>query len=88
MSQGLFADPVPNDNEKIEPDDGILKSVNPPAKNKKKNLQKRRRLKEQRKRELEKVGEKIEKKKIADLYKYLFNFYFISIIFIIIHAYF
>ena len=71
MSEGLQLKPEdktenPDEDEDKDP---TVKSVNPPVKNAKKTLQKRRKLKEQRQLELQRRQEKIEKKKVSDLYK-------------------
>ncbi|XP_020706530.2 ribosome biogenesis protein NOP53 [Athalia rosae] len=53
----------------LEDQDSDVKSVNPPVKNVKKTLIKRRKQKEQRKLALERKQAKVEKKKVSDIYK-------------------
>lgn len=70
MSEGL---PTAKENKEepsdAEDHDPNVKSVNPPVKNAKKPLVKRRKQKEQRKLMLELKQAKVEKKKVADIYK-------------------
>lgn len=64
MSEGL------NEPKQNEADsDGEFKSINPPVMNKKKSKQQRRKQKEQRALLEARLRAKIEKKKIADIYK-------------------
>lgn len=65
MSEGL-------DKTEVEENVGDYKSVNPPVKNKKKDLKQRRKQKEQKQLELARKTAKREKKKIADIYKLKF----------------
>ncbi|XP_008557623.1 ribosome biogenesis protein NOP53 [Microplitis demolitor] len=71
-SEGLsLGDKEKTENEKNDDDDddGVLKSINPPVKRKKKTLVQRRKQKEQRKLKLELKKGKMEKKKVSDLYR-------------------
>jgi hypothetical protein len=49
--------------------DTEFKALNPPVQNKKKTLQKRRNLKAVRDDERKKFSDKIEKKKVSDIYR-------------------
>lgn len=70
LSEGLPLKPEDKiENSDPEDGDSTVKSVNPPAKNEKKTLQKRRKQKEQRQLALQRREQKVEKKKRADLYK-------------------
>lgn len=64
MSEGIN-EPKQNDADS----DGEFKSINPPVVNKKKSKQQRRKQKEQRALSEARIRAKIEKKKIADIYK-------------------
>lgn len=68
MSEGLPLNSQVG-NENSDDEDPTVKSVNPPAKNEKKTLQKRRKQKEERKMRLQRRENKVEKKKVADIYK-------------------
>ena len=73
LSEGLQLKPEDKtENSDSEDDDPTVKSVNPPVKNEKKTLQKRRKQKEQRQLALQLREQKVEKKKRADLYKLKF----------------
>lgn len=67
MSQGLPLAKTENDSDS-EDNDGIVKSINPPTKNVKKTNVQRRKLKERRELQHQKKKEKVEKKKVADIY--------------------
>lgn len=67
MSEGLNQDQV-----KEEESDGEYKPLNPPVQNKKKTLQQRRKQKEQVEQERMRRQAKLEKKKVADIYKLKF----------------
>ncbi|XP_012285471.1 ribosome biogenesis protein NOP53 [Orussus abietinus] len=70
LSQGLPFQTEGTANEpESEDDDPTVKSVNPPVKNAKKTLVKRRKLKEQKELAHKRAQEKIEKRKVADIYK-------------------
>lgn len=66
MSQGL---PQKSSQESDHESDGEYKSVNPPTQNRKKTLQKRRKLKEQKKLDILRKAAKMEKKKISDIHQ-------------------
>ncbi|CAL7941974.1 unnamed protein product [Xylocopa violacea] len=57
------------DGDKDEDDDPTVKSINPPVRNLKKTRVQRRKQREQRELQHKKQQEKIEKKKISDIYK-------------------
>ncbi|OXU30476.1 hypothetical protein TSAR_013546 [Trichomalopsis sarcophagae] len=68
MSEGL---PLPNqkqDDDSDEDNDPNVRSINPPALNVKKTLVQRRKQKEQRKLQQQRLKQKIEKRKVADIY--------------------
>jgi hypothetical protein len=67
LAQGLpiAGEPIVDD----DISDTEFKALNPPVQNKKKTLQKRRKLKEARDDERKKFSDKIEKKKVSDIYR-------------------
>ncbi|KAF2879210.1 hypothetical protein ILUMI_26965 [Ignelater luminosus] len=65
MSEGL-------DKTELEENIGDYKTINPPVKNKKKDLKQRRKQKEQQQAELARKAAKKEKRKIADIYRLKF----------------
>lgn len=67
LAQGLpvAGEPIVDD----DISDTEFKALNPPVQNKKKSLQKRRKLKEAREDERKKFSDKIEKKKVSDIYR-------------------
>lgn len=72
MSEGLpeaAGDKTKQDVEDGSEAGGEYRAVNPPAKNKKKTLQKRRKLKEAQLRERQQNESRSEKKKISDIYR-------------------
>lgn len=72
-SEGLPLYPSkPNAESENNDSDNEVKSINPPVKNAKKTLVKRRKQREQRKLALELKHKKVEKKKIGDIYKLKF----------------
>ncbi|KAJ8672930.1 hypothetical protein QAD02_004196 [Eretmocerus hayati] len=68
MSEGLPLQNSTANASEDEDDDPTVKSVNPPAKNVKKTLVQRRKIKEQQKLQQNRLKEKLEKKKVADIY--------------------
>ncbi|XP_014204127.1 ribosome biogenesis protein NOP53 [Copidosoma floridanum] len=68
MSQGLPFHKEENVSSDSEDDDPTVRSINPPVQNKKKTLVERRKIKERQRLEEERHKQKIEKKKIADIY--------------------
>lgn len=68
MSEGL-SNSTQKDDKTNADNDGDLKSVNPPTKNMKKDRKQRRKQKEQRDLLRSRQIAKVEKKKIADIYK-------------------
>lgn len=79
MSQGLPQKEDVNDSDS-DSDRNEYRAINPPVKNVKKPLSKRKKLKESKKEEIRRREALVEKKKIADIYKYeiilLLNFNF------------
>lgn len=69
MSEGLPLNLPVEKSDNHGDEDTTVKSVNPPTKNEKKTLQKRRKQKEERQMKLQRKQNKIEKKKVADIYK-------------------
>lgn len=69
MSEGLPKESDKQEQPDADDQDNEVTSVNPPVKNAKKTVVKRRKQKEQRKLMLERKHAKIEKKKVADIYK-------------------
>lgn len=67
MSEGLPSS-QPTDPEP-EGSDSEFRALNPPVQNRKKTLQKRRRLKAARDEAMQKIANKLEKKKISDIYR-------------------
>lgn len=67
LAQGLpvAGEPIVDD----DLSDTEFKALNPPVQNKKKSLQKRRNLKLVRDDERKKFSDKIEKKKVSDIYR-------------------
>lgn len=71
MSEGLpFTTPAGEPAAESEGSDTEYHAVNPPVQNRKKTLQKRNRLKAAHKEQLQKQADKVEKKKISDIYRY------------------
>ncbi|XP_076236107.1 ribosome biogenesis protein NOP53 [Calliopsis andreniformis] len=68
MSEGLKSE-KDKDPSEDEDDDPVVRSVNPPVQNKKKTRVQRRKQKEQRALETKRKQEKMEKKKVSDIYK-------------------
>lgn len=69
MSEGLNLEKKDEETNEAENDDPVVRSVNPPVKNKKKTLKQKRKQREQRELQLELAKKKLEKKKVADVYK-------------------
>nr|CAD7256462.1 unnamed protein product [Timema shepardi] len=73
MSEGLPTQLEPEVKEERLSDDDEYRAINPPAKNKKKTLKQRRKIREAKKDELKrKHVDKVEKKKASDIYKLRF----------------
>ena len=68
MSEGLPINEQHINSDTEEDNDPSVKSINPPVKNVKKTLVQRRKQKEQRQLKLQRMKEKVEKKKVADIY--------------------
>ena len=68
MSEGLPLGKKENFDSNNQDNDPNVKSINPPVKNAKKTLVQRRKQKEQRKLEKERLRQKVEKRKVADIY--------------------
>ncbi|GLV31885.1 uncharacterized protein CBL_07645 [Carabus blaptoides fortunei] len=69
MSEGLATNSTQNEDKTNANDNGDLKSVNPPTKNMKKDRKQRRKQQEQRDLLRSRQVARVEKKKIADIYK-------------------
>lgn len=69
MSVGLPQPHNPSKDLSDSDNDNVYKAINPPVKNKKKNLKTRRKQREQLEEKERLKREKINKKKITDIYK-------------------
>jgi nucleolar protein 53 len=72
LSQGLpeaDGNETKQDVEEGNETDSEYRAINPPAKNIKKTLKKRRKMKEAQRRELQQKESHLEKKKISDIYR-------------------
>lgn len=70
MSEGLPKQE--NDTMNTDDEDGEYRSINPPVKNKKKDLKQRRKKKEQQQLKQIQKATKVEKRKVADIHKLKF----------------